>query len=164
MTARRRLLAAASAALSLTALAACEKPAPIVTLVNAGSSTYAEANTYCFDGESTDSGSCATRHDGATTLAFDSAQPVGIDVDKELAEAGWYYEIQEPGSQQVAYQSPAQDGHYATLPGVAPGSSFDLFVYQGVPTPQPAAGSDPAGAVPASATATGVWQFSLVPR
>lgn len=160
MTARRRLLAAASATLSLAALAACEKPAPIVTVVNDGSSVYAEANTYCFEGQSVQDNSCATRGTGMTKLAYDSAQPVGIDVAKPLADRGWYYELRDPASGQVGYTSLPQTGHYAVAPGVTPGTTFDLVVLIGTPPPPTPEGAPPAPEQPSE----GVWQFHLVPR
>ena len=42
----RRPLACVAAVGALLALSACEKPAPIVTVVSGGQSVYAEANTW----------------------------------------------------------------------------------------------------------------------
>ena len=156
MKPRRRLLAAAPAVGVLLALSACEKPAPIVTVVSGGESVYAEANTWCFEGQSPPD--CATRHEGTTRLSVRGGERVGVDVDKELADRGWYLELSDPSSPEQAAEpqrSEVQDGHYFTFtaPNLRAGSEL-LLTVRAV-----GEGEDPATAEP-----TGEWTFTLTPR
>lgn len=152
MTPRRRLLATASAAFAAAALTACEKPAPIVTVVNAGRSVYSEANTYCFEEQSFEAGNCAQRVSGETELAVVSGEPVGVDVGEELVEGTWFIELSDPSApegQSQPQQSQPQKGHYFrfTAPSLPEGGSLLLTVRsleQGRPS--------------------GEWAFRLVPR
>ena len=133
MNARRRLLTATSLAGALLALTACEKPAPIVTVVSGDTSVYAEANTYCFEGQSLEAGDCATRHEGSTTLEVRGGQTVGIDVDEALVESGWFIELSDPsaqGQQAQPQRSEPQTGHYFTFtaPNLPTGASLRLTV------------------------------------
>lgn len=129
MTARRPLACVAAVG-ALLVLSACEKPAPIVTVVSAGESVYAEASTWCFEGQTGDE--CAERETGVTSLPVRAGETVGVDVDKELAEGGWYIELSAPGgeSQQQPQRSEPQTGHYFsfTAPSLAPGSALRLDV------------------------------------
>ena len=156
MTARRRLLVTAAAAFALGALTACEKPSPIVTVVNSGQSTYAEAVTFCFEDQSSVDGNCATRDDGTTTLEVVGGQPVGVDVGKDLVEDGWFIELSDPAAtdpeQQAPQRSEVQDGHYFsfTAPNLPEGSSLQLTVRA----------MDPA----APEQSRGEWRFTLIPR
>ncbi|MEX2289804.1 MAG: hypothetical protein WD794_05690 [Mycobacteriales bacterium] len=152
MTARRRLLAAASATFALAALTACEKPAPLVTVVSGGESVYAEAVAFCFDeGSTLDSGTCATRHEGATRLSVRAGDKIGVDVDKELTDRSWQLTLVDPNSPDSPQTSPTiVDNHYFsfTAPGLAPGGRLMLVVQTLDPAQQP----------------TGEWQFELIPR
>lgn len=152
MTPRRRLLAAASATFVLAVGTACEKPAPIVTVVSGGESVYAEATTYCFDDSAAlDSGQCATRHEGVTRLSVRPGDKIGVDVDRELAHRGWQLSLSDPGSPDDAQASPTLvDKHYFsfTAPGLAPGGRLMLVVRSLSESGQP----------------SGEWQFELVPR
>lgn len=154
MTPRRRLLTAASAALSLLALAGCEKPAPLVTVVNDGRSVYSEATTYCFPGQSLTANTCAQRATGVTRLAVVGGEPVGIDVAKPLLDNGWLIELSDAASPDGApatpQQSPVQQDHYFTFtaPNLPPGSSLNLTVRS----------------LDAAGQPNGVWAFQLVPR
>ena len=149
MTARRRLLAAASATCALVALSGCEKPAPIVTVVSGGSSVYTEASEFCFDEEQTvDGGGCSQRATEATRLEVRPGERVGIDVDGELAERTWTLEIADPNDpQRTQGSSPISDHYFPfTAPGIAPGGMLLLTVRT----------------VNATGGATGVWEFELV--
>ena len=133
MNARRRLLATASAAGALLALTACEKPAPIVTVVSGGESVYSEAGTYCFEGQSLEADDCATRHEGSTELAVRGGETVGVDVDGDLVDGGWYIELSDPAAQDGGNQpqrSEPQTGHYFTFtaPNLPTGSELLLTV------------------------------------
>ena len=124
----RRPLACVAAVGALLALSACEKPAPIVTVVSGGQSVYTEATTFCFDDQTLESGDCATRADAPTSLEVRGGETVGVDVDKELAEGGWYLELSAPGGEgeQEPQRSEPQQGHYFsfTAPSLAEGSTL----------------------------------------
>lgn len=148
----RRHGVTASLSLALLALSACEQPAPLVTVVNAGRSVYAEANTYCFEGQSTVEATCAVRRSGSTVLEVVPGEPVGVDVGKELLDGGWLIELSDPeatGEQAQPQQSEVQDEHYFTFtaPNLPPGSALLLTVRS----------LD-------GQTATGEWAFTLVRR
>lgn len=113
MNSRRRLLASASVAGALLALTACEKPAPIVTVVSGGESVYKEANTWCFEGQTPPD--CASRSEGTTELPVRGGETIGVDVDKELADRGWFVELSDPEGQGQPQRSEVQEGHYFTF-------------------------------------------------
>jgi hypothetical protein len=127
----RRPLACVAAVGALLALSACEKPAPIVTVVSGGESVYAEANTWCFEDQTPPD--CAERETGTTAIPVRAGETVGVDVDKELADGGWYLELSAPGGEgeQQPQRSEPQEGHYFsfTAPSLAAGSTLDLAVY-----------------------------------
>lgn len=154
MTPRRRLhTAAAAAAAALASLVACEKPAPIVTVVNVGRSAYAEANVFCFEGQSAAAANCTQRQSGSTTLEVVRGQTVGIDVDKEIVDDGWFIELSDPGAagtETDPQQSEVQTGHYFTFtaPNLPSGASLLLTVRSLNQNQEP----------------TGEWSFTLVPR
>jgi len=152
MTARRRLLAAASATFAVTALTACEKPAPLVTVVSGGTSVYSEAATYCFDeGQILDGDTaCASRETEVRRIEVRQGERIGIDVDKELVERGWQLEIIDPADPERTQGSSTITDHYFpfTAPGIAPGGSLGLTVRT----------------VDESGAATGEWKFELVNR
>lgn len=149
MTARRRLLAAASATFAVVALTACEKPAPLVTVVSGGSSVYSEAAAYCFEeGQTLAGGSCSTRSPERRRLEVRQGERIGIDVDKELVERGWQLEILDPADPERTQASSTITDHYFpfTAPGIAVGGTLVLTVRT----------------VDANDAPTGEWQFELV--
>ncbi len=153
MTPRRRLQTTAVAAAALASLVACEKPAPIVTVVNVGRSVYAEANVFCFEGQSAAAADCAQRRTGSTTLEVVGGQTIGVDVDKEIVEDGWFIELsdpQAPGGDSEPQQSEVQTEHYFTFtaPNLPKGASLLLTVRS----------------LDQNADPTGEWAFTLVPR
>ena len=152
MSLRRRLPGATCLVLGLVALSGCERPTPLVTVVNAGKSVYTEADTYCFEGQSAVEASCATRQQRAPTLEVLPGEPVGVDVDKELVEGGWIIELsdpQAPAEEAQPQQSEVQDDHYFTFtaPNLPPEASLLLTV-------RSLNGETP----------TGQWSFILVRR
>jgi len=153
MDARRRLLASASAAGALLALTACEKPAPIVTVVSGGQSVYTEAATWCFEGQ--EPPDCVERSEEATGLTVRGGETVGVDVDAELSDRGWYIELSEPEGQGQGgepQRSEVQADHYFTFtaPNLPAGAELLLTVRtvgeQGSEEP------------------SGEWRFVLTPR
>lgn len=157
MTARRRLLVSASVLASLGALTACEKPAPIVTIVNEGRSTYAEAGRWCFEGQTGDE--CATRESGETNLEV-LPGTLGIDVAKDLAKGRWIATlVDKTNPQQVLVDSGvlSEDHYYSfDLPQLPPRTELLLTVRA------LAEGGDEQSA--ATEEARGTWQFELTPR
>ena len=146
----RRPLACVAAVGALLALSACEKPAPIVTVVSGGESVYAEASRWCFEDQTGDE--CAERASGTTSIPVRAGETVGVDVDKELAEGGWYLELSAPeggGEGQEPQRSEPQEGHYFsfTAPSLAQGSSLRLVVR----------------AVGEGEEPRGEWRFALTP-
>ena len=156
MPARRRLLPAASALLCLAALAACEKPAPIVTVVNEGRSVYAEAATWCFEGQRGDE--CATRGSGTNRLEV-LAGTLGVDVDKELADGRWIVTLIDAArpEQPLVNSGVREDSHYYSfdLPELPPQTRLVLTV-RALAEGEVTEGSEP--------EARGTWQFELVSR
>lgn len=84
----RRALAVATAAASLVAVAGCQKPTPLVTLVAGGTSVASEAACYAHRG--TLNGCSAT---GGQVLPVRRGNTLGINVDPELTQGGgWQVE------------------------------------------------------------------------
>lgn len=156
MPARRRLLPAASALLCLVALTACEKPAPIVTVVNEGRSVYAEAATWCFEGQS--GAGCATRGSGINRLQV-LAGTLGVDVDKELADGSWIVTVVDVArpDQLVVNSGVRKNSHYFSfqLPELPPETRLVLTV-RALADGAVTQGSEP--------QARGTWQFELRSR
>jgi hypothetical protein len=152
MTARRRLLAAASATTALVALTGCEKPAPLVTLVAGGQSVYSEASGYCFEEDQTlAAGGCAEREQAVQRLETREGERIGIDVDKELVDRGWQLEIVDPADPERGVASGRLTDHYLPIqaPGIRQGGRLRLIV-------RTVSGEQD--------TPTGEWQFELVNR
>jgi len=146
----RRPLARVAAVSALLALSACEKPAPIVTVVNEGRTVYAEASTWCFEGQSGDE--CAQRAEGPTTLEVQGGT-LGIDVDKELADGSWLYSIVDDAQpEEPLFTSDVQEGHYSSLPNLPTmrrGTTWTLRVQALTEDGEPGQGT---------------WEFTLRPR
>jgi hypothetical protein len=147
MTARR-LLAASLAGTAVLALSGCQKPAPIVTVVSGTSSTWKEADVYCFAGAAADLNTCSRRDTKIPHLTVKPGERVGVDVGKAVAK-GWLVELSQPGGQQQPQQSGVQvDTHYFSF--TAPDAAVRLTVRQVDPkNPQAQAGQ---------------WSFDLAPK
>jgi hypothetical protein len=153
MTARRRLLAATSAAVAVAALTGCEKPLPIVTVVSGAHSEWKEADVFCFEGQSLEQDECAQGATSPTRIEVSPGQTVGIDVDKEIVERGWYIQLAGPGGQGQAQQSELQeDEHYFSF-------TAQQLDAAGLRLTVVAVGEDGAEGAP-----SGEWAFDLVPR
>jgi hypothetical protein len=157
MTARHRLPAAvgrlAIAGLAVVALSACERPNPIVTVVSGTTSEWKEADVYCFEGQSLESGDCAEHSSEPSELPVEPGQRIGVDVSKAVAERGWFVELSGPNGQGEAQSSDLQiDKHYFsfTAPNVGP-EGLRLTV-------KTIDEDDPRG------SHSGEWSFDLVPR
>jgi hypothetical protein len=139
------------AAVSVLALAACEKPAPGVSVVSGMSSAYRAALCWSFDGEPLSAETCAQdvvteALDGADVAAIPviPGQVIGISVDPAVADAGWFPVI---GSQRLT-QRPITSTYYRfTYPDLqeVPVDGVSLQVVAG------------------SEGTLGLWVFQLVP-
>jgi hypothetical protein len=153
MTARSRWVAGASVAVGLVTLTGCQKPTPIVSLVSSGTSVHTDATIYCFDGQSAQQQNCRAPADKSPTLLkVKVGQQVGIDVAKELADAGWVVVLpgndEDPSNDQA---SGKQDEHYfAFTPQFESGPlRVEVRMLDKGRTDAPTVGS---------------WQFVLVPE
>lgn len=153
MTLRRRLRAAASVGLVVVALSACERPAPIVTVVSGTNSEWKEADLFCFEeGATFGDEACVQRASGPTRIPVEPGKQIGIDVGREVVERGWYLELGSPDGQGEAQQSPVQeDKHYFafTAPQLGP-EGLRLTIRS-------------LGGESEEGTPTGEWVFDLVP-
>lgn len=151
MRLRRSVLAGSLAVVSVLALAACEKPAPGVSVVSGMTSAYRAALCWSFDGEPLTAETCAQdlvteALDGADVAAIPviPGQVIGISVDPVVASAGWYPVI---GSQRLT-QRPITSTYYRfTYPDLqeVPVDGVSLQVVAG------------------SEGTQGLWVFQLVP-
>ncbi len=151
MKLRRPILAASVSVLSVLALAACEKPAPGVSVVSGMTSAYRAALCWSFDGEPLSAETCAQ---DVFTEALDGAdvarvpvipgQVIGISVDPVVADAGWFPVI---GSQRLTQQPITSTYYRFTYPDLqeVPADGVSLQVV---------AGAD---------GTLGLWIFQLIP-
>lgn len=151
MKLRRPVLAASVSVLSVLALAACEKPAPGVSVVSGMTSAYRAALCWSFDGEPLSAETCAQ---DVVTEALDGAdvarvpvipgQVIGISVDPVVADAGWFPVI---GSQRLTQQPITSTYYRFTYPDLqeVPADGVSLQVV---------AGAD---------GTLGLWIFQLIP-
>ena len=151
MKLRRPILAASVSVLSVLALAACEKPAPGVSVVSGMTSAYRAALCWSFDGEPLSAETCAQ---DVVTEALDGAdvarvpvipgQVIGISVDPVVADAGWFPVI---GSQRLTQQPITSTYYRFTYPDLqeVPADGVSLQVV---------AGAD---------GTLGLWVFQLIP-
>lgn len=113
MTPRRRVLAAASAAVAALGLTGCEKPLPIVTVQSGTTVEVAEARSWCF-GEAPGE-KCVQGEQAATELEAKPGQIVSVDVSKEVADRGWVLRQEVAGSPQQSGAYEPRDDHYFTI-------------------------------------------------
>jgi hypothetical protein len=87
-----RLVRLAVGAGLLASVSACTKASPAITLVSHGSTTHFEAQQWCGGGGALDKGSecpgSGPSHDAV--LKVRDGDQVGIDVDSDLVDPGWY--------------------------------------------------------------------------
>jgi hypothetical protein len=155
MSARSRVLAVASTALALLALTGCQKPTPIVSLVSGGETVHSDATIYCFEGQSAQQQNCRTDVHPPTPLRVKIGQPVGFDVAKPVAKAGWVVVL--PGSDRSPDDDKAsgtQDSHYFAF-------TPDPSMFQAGPVRVEVRMLDHGRT---DAPTRGNWQFVLVPE
>lgn len=117
---RTPLKTAALAVLALLVLTACERPAPSVTLFSGDVSARAEAVCWTFDGSPVIGSADCTQDDlvasvqsGAlATLPVTPGSTLGISVDSEVADAGWFPAIIVDGQPQQLVNSVITDRYW----------------------------------------------------
>lgn len=106
----RPLVAVLSAGALLLALSACERPTPGVTIVSDGKSARTGSALYCRSVADLDAQRCVETPDEVAVLRVAQGGQIGIDVDKKLADKGWY--VVDADAKQ---RSAVQDEHYFTI-------------------------------------------------
>lgn len=152
----RRLVAAAGAAAALVALTGCDKPTPIVSLYGSGEALHDDAFSYCFAGQDPTKqpgtpGACRYEADRAPkVLRVRPGDVVTVDVDKDLADAGWFVALGSGSNPPQALAT--QSEHVTTFqPDFSQAPTVTVQVRK-LESTKP-------GAKP-----LGVWQFVVVPR
>lgn len=147
----RRVLAVPLVVLGAWGLAACEKPAPGVSVVSGMTSAHRAALCWSFDGEPLSPETCAQ---DVVTQALEGADVaripvipgdvIGISVDPVVADAGWFPVI---GSQRLTQQPITSTYYRFTYPDLqeVPANGVSLQVVAGNDGTQ------------------GLWVFQLVP-
>ncbi len=168
MQARRRLVAVLGSLAVLAGLTACERPAPLVTLYSGQTSLYDHAFLYCFEGqdpgkEPRTRGACRYPEEGRTqkVLQVEPGDQVLVDVDRELADTGWFVTLRRTGSQAQPQQAQPpqppligiQTEHVARF-RFQPDEAMPTWLIEVRKLERPEEG----------ARQTGLWQFVLVPR
>ena len=154
---RRRLGATLTASAALFALTGCQEPTPIVTLYSGGTSLYDEAFSYCFEGQDPGKepgaeGACRFDADRQTkVLAVRPGDEVVVDVDREIADSGWYVVLRGTQATQQTRLATQQEHVTSFQPDFTQSPTITVLVQKLTDT------SDTAQSV-------GVWQFTLVPE
>lgn len=152
MTARRPLAAAGrigAVLVALLALAACQRPAPVVTVVSGTTSVWKEADVWCFPGQSQAQNNCARRDNSVAKITVTPGQRVAVDVSRDVAARGWQVELSAPGSQPQSSEVQV-DKHYFAFTAPNAGGTLRLVVRA----------VDPQNAQ----AATGLWTFDLITK
>lgn len=156
---RLRPPAAVAAGLLVAVLTGCEQPTPSVTVFSGASSDHREAVCWTDPAEQVDTRECLTvsggeaggrleeLRDSLGEVTVRSDATIGISVDAEVEERGWYVTL---GTNRVNVE-PIRDSYYRfSLPSkvVEQGEPIPLYVL--------AVNGD-------SDEVTGAWAFELVP-
>ena len=154
---RRRPVQVIAACLALTGLTACDKPTPEVTLHSGGTTIHDDAYSFCFPGqdpakEPGAEGACRFETEGRTTevLHVRPGDEVLVDVDKDIADSGWYVSLRGADGKQSRLAT-QQEHTTSFIPDFTQSPTITLQV-QKLSSPRD------------DARAVGVWQFALVPE
>ncbi|MFM9134687.1 MAG: hypothetical protein ACKOT0_04515 [bacterium] len=148
----RTALVAAVAVAGAFGLAACEKPAPGISVFSGTTSAYREALCWSFDGQPLSSENCAQdlitgamSGDRVVRIPVIPGNTVGISVDPAVADAGWYPLV---GTQRLTDRPLTTTYYRFTYPGLQqiPAAGIPLQVV-----------ADKGGET------VGLWLFQLVP-
>lgn len=126
MPRRARAAVAAAVVAAAGVLAACDKPAPKVTVLGGGKVVTISPSTYCFD-------PTHCRPSNALdlpTLTVPADQKVLIDVPRAVEHRGWVAQaLSLDGTRLLGGSGPIQNSHTYRVPsGVANGSAFIVQV------------------------------------
>jgi hypothetical protein len=138
----RPIVTAACLALALTG---CQKPTPGVTVTSGTHSEHLESTTFCRDGQTAAAKNCVEHLDRIGRVEVKSGEPIGIDVDKSVAEHGWIVVLTD-----ARQRSAVLDSHYFSYtPDFSNGPLVNLEIRS-------------LSRVANDAATTGVWKFQLV--
>lgn len=138
----RPFVTAACLALALTG---CQKPTPGVTITSGAHSTHLESTTFCRDGQTAVAKNCVEHLNRIGRVEVTSGEPIGIDVDKSVAEHGWIVVLAD-----AKQRSAVLDTHYFSYtPDFSAGPLVTLEIRS-------------LSRVADDAETTGVWKFQLV--
>lgn len=154
---RRRLAAVLGASAALLGLTGCEKPTPLVTLYSGNASINDRAFSFCFEGqdpakEPGTEGACRFDTDGGRQPKVLTVRPgdeVTVDVDKDLADAGWFVALRGAGS--TSSRLATQSEHVTSFQPDFSASPTITVEIQKLEEPKD------------DAQPVGVWQFAVVP-
>ena len=152
----RRLAASLGAGVCLLGLTGCQKPTPIVSLYSGGSTIHDASFSYCFPGqdpakEQGAEGACRFDADRAPTrLEVKPGDPVLVDVDKDLADAGWVVALMPEGGQRQTLA--VMDGHTGTFQPDFNQGARQFVEVRKLESPR------------TDARVLGLWLFEIVPR
>ena len=151
MSPRRPVLASlAAAALSLGALAGCEKPVPEVGALAGGEFAQAEASLFCFEGEAyRQVGDCREHRRTPTKLSVRPGAAVAVEVPKVVKDRGWFVRVVD-GASKVGAGPIQKDKSYFTL--AADFSQGNTMQIQVVALPDG----------PGKGETSGFWEFALI--
>jgi len=154
---RRRLGATLAASAAFLGAAGCEQPTPVVTLYSGGTSLYDEAYSYCFDGQDPGvepgaAGAC--RYDAdrePKKLGVRPGDVVVVDVDREIADSGWYVVLRGAEPNQQVRLATQQEHVTSFQPDFTQSAVITVQVQKLTDTSE-------------NAQSIGVWQFELFPE
>ncbi len=139
----RTLAVTAAAGALMFGATACEKPTPLVTAFSGSSVAQAHAQVWCHPGQEFEAGKCAGNPNApAKVVRVAGNDSIGIDVDAELVEHGWYVATKDN-------RSDIQREHFYRLPlGLQTQGALNLRVV----------------ALDENNKPRGVWLFTVVPK
>ncbi len=89
MSSYRRLSAVALAVAGVAALAACEKPTPLVTVVHGSDSVHAQAACYAYGRNAVDEQRCQPRDHGPERVVVRAGDTLGVGLDPKSGATAW---------------------------------------------------------------------------
>lgn len=111
MPARSTFATACTGLALLLTLAGCQKPSAGATLVSDGNTVHVQASQYCRSGKVLTQGNeCPGTGPAVTVFKVGQGNQVGVDVDKVVANHGWYL---YDADAKTAYA--VQNTHYTTF-------------------------------------------------
>lgn len=143
MPSRRAAAIALLVASAPVLLAACDKPTPRVAVHVNGSTEFADASVFCFEGQSIDDEECAVASVEPPELVMQQLDRVGVDVPSEIADNGYVVEVGGRAAGRIQQETyfgiplSLPDGEQTTLRVVALSQPDEM------------------------AEVTGVWRFTL---